>query len=58
MSKLLLLTLNEQEEKVIDKIIVAISDCISLEAVQTFPVPALRMSFPGLEIKQNQRRVL
>ena len=57
MSKLLLLTLNEQEEKAIDKIIAAIADCISLEAVQTIPVPTLRMSFPGLEIKQNQRRV-
>ena len=34
MSKLLLLTLNEQEEKAIDKIIAAIADCISLEAVQ------------------------
>ncbi len=53
----MLLTLNEREEKVIDKIIAAISDCISLEAVQTIPVPTLRMSFPGLEIRQNQRRV-
>lgn len=30
MSKLLLLTLNEQEEKTFDKIIVAIADCMSL----------------------------
>ena len=52
-----MLTLNEQEEKVIDKIIAAITDCISHEAVQTIPVPTLRMSFPGLEIRQNQRRV-
>lgn len=44
MSKLLLLTLNEQEEKAIDKIIAAIADCISLEAVQTIPVPASRNS--------------
>ncbi len=57
MGKLLLLTLNEQEEKVIDKLIAAISDCISLEAVQTIPVPAPKMSFPGLEIRQHQRRV-
>ena len=56
MSKLLLLTLNEQEEKVIDKIISALSDCIQLEAIQTAPVPVL--SFPGLEIRQNQRLVL
>ena len=57
MSKLLLLTLNEQEEKAIDKIIAAIADCISLEAVQTIPVPASGMSFPGLEIRQHQHRV-
>mgnify|MGYP002511095653 CR=1 FL=1 len=57
MGKMLLLTLNEQEEKVIDKIIAAISDCISLEAIQTIPVPTPRMSFPGLEIRQHQRRV-
>ena len=54
--KILVLTLNEQEEKVLDKIIVAISDCVQLEAVQTTPVPIL--SFPGLEIRQNQHRVL
>ena len=58
MSKLLLLTLNEQEEKVINKIIAAISDCVSLEAVQTIPVPASGMSFPGLEIRQSQHRVI
>ena len=58
MSKLLLLTLNEQEEKAIDKIIAAIADCISLEAVQTIPVPASGMSFPGLDIIQSRRQVL
>jgi len=56
MSKLLLLTLNEQEEKVIDKIVSALSDCIQLEAVQVIPVS--KLSFPGLEIRQSQRRVL
>lgn len=56
MSKLLLLTLNEREEKIIDKIIAAISDCIEFEAVQVTPASVL--SFPGLEIKQTQRRVL
>ena len=56
MSKLLLLTLNEPEEKIIDKIIAAISDCIEFEAVQVTPASVL--SFPGLEIKQTQRRVL
>ena len=46
------------EEKAIDKILATISDCISLEAVQTIPVPAPRMSFPGLEIRQSQHRVI
>jgi len=55
MSKLLLLTLNEQEVKVIDKIIAAISDYIRLEPMQITPASVL--SFPGLEIKQQQRRV-
>lgn len=57
MGKLLLLTLNEQEEKAIDKIIAVISDCLSLEAVQTIPIPASKMSFPGLEIRQSQHQV-
>ena len=56
MSKLLVLSLNEQEEKAIDKIIMAISDCIQLEPIQVAPVSIL--SFPGLEIRQHQRRVL
>ena len=56
--KILLLTFNEPEEKAIDKILATISDCISLEAVQTIPVPAPRMSFPGLEIRQSQHRVI
>ena len=57
MGKLLLLTLNGQEEKAIDKIISTLADCIQLEAVQTIPIPASRMTFPGLEIRQNQHRV-
>ena len=56
MSKLLVLTLIEQEEKAINKIIMAISDCIQLEPIQVAPVSIL--SFPGLEIRQHQRRVL
>ena len=56
MGKLLLLTLNEQEEKIIGKIISAISDYTLLEPMQITPVSVL--SFPGLEIRQNQRRVL
>jgi len=53
---LLLLTFNEQEEKVIDKIISTIADYIQVEAVQIAPASAL--SFLGLEIKLNQHRVL
>ena len=55
MGKLLLLTLNEQEEKMIDKIITAISDYIQIEPMEITPVSML--SFPGLEIRQKQRRV-
>ena len=51
-----MLMLNEQEEKVIDKIISAIADCIQIEPMQVAPVSIL--SFPGLEIRQHQRRVL
>ena len=48
-------TLNEQEETAIDKIISAISDYIQIEPMQITTASVL--SFPGLEIKQNQRRV-
>ena len=51
----MLLTLNEREEKVIDKIIAAISDYIQLEPMQIAPVSVL--SFPGLEIRQDMRQV-
>ena len=53
---MILLTLNQQEEKVIDKVISAIADCIQIEPIQVAPVSIL--SFPGLEIRQHQRRVL
>lgn len=55
-SKLLLLTLDEREETVIDKIIATLADCIHIETVQT--APALCLSSPGLEIRLHQRRVL
>ncbi len=51
-----MLTLNEQEEKVIDKIISAIADYIQIEPIQVAPASVL--SFPGLEIRQHQRRIL
>ena len=55
MGKLLLLTLNEQEEKMIDKIITAISDYIQIEPMEI--TPASMLSFSGLEIRQSQHRV-
>ena len=51
----MLLTLSEREEKVIDKIIAAISDYIQLEPMQIAHVSIL--SFRGLEIRQQQRKV-
>ena len=58
MGKILLLTLNEHEEKVIDKTLAAISDCILVEAVQTISYFSARnVFFPGLEIIQNKRQV-
>ena len=53
---MILVALNEQEEKVIDKIISAIADYIQFEPTQIAPASVL--SFPGLEIRQHQRRVL
>ena len=56
MGKMLLLTLNEQEENAIDKIIATLSDYIELETVQITTTSVL--SFPGLEIRQSQRMVV
>ena len=56
MGKLLLLTLDGQDEKAIDKIISASADYIQPEAIQVVPVPVL--SFSDLEIKQSQRRTV
>ena len=54
--KILLLTLNEQDENAIDKIIAVLSDYIELEAVQVTTTRTL--SFPGLEIRQSQHMVI
>ncbi len=51
-----MLTLNEQEEKAIGKIVSAIADYIQIEPIQVAPASVL--SFPGLEIRQHQRQVL
>ena len=56
MGKLLLLTLDEQEETAMDKIMSAISNYMRLEPIHLTPVSVL--SFPGLEIRHSQRRVL
>ena len=54
--KILMLVLNEQEETAIEKITTALSDFVQFEDIQNIPVSIL--SFPGLEIRQHQRRVL
>ena len=51
-----MLVFNDTEEKAVEKAITALADMIPLEAVQPPQSPAL--VFPGLEIRQHQRRVL
>lgn len=53
---MLLLTLDEREEPLIEKIMTALSDCIQSENEQTNPVYIL--SYAGLEIMLHQHRVL
>ena len=54
--KILILTYNDTEEKAVEKIIASLADNIQLATVQPASTPVL--SFPGLEIRQHQRRVL
>ncbi len=54
--KIVVLTFNDTEEKMAEKAIAALADMIPLEAMQPPPSPVL--SFPGLEIRLHQRRVL
>ena len=54
--KILILTYNDTEEKAVEKIIASLADNIQLETVQPASTPVL--SFPGLEIRQHQRRIL
>ncbi|MCI9152507.1 winged helix family transcriptional regulator [Lachnospiraceae bacterium] len=51
-----MLTFNDNEEMAIERIVTALSDEISIEVIQPNFFPML--SFPGLEIKQQQRMVL
>lgn len=55
-AKILILTFNDNEEMVIQKVLSVLSDKIGLEPIQSDISPVL--SFPGLEIKLYQRRVL
>ena len=54
--KIVMLTFSDTEEKAVEKAIAALADMIPLEAMQPPHSPAL--TFPGLEIKLHQRRVL
>ena len=56
MGKIMILTFNDNEEMAIERIVTALSDEISIEVIQPNFSPML--SFPGLEIKQQQRMVL
>ena len=56
MGKIMILTFNDNEEMAIERIVTALSDEISIEVIQPNFSPLL--SFPGLEIKQQQRMVL
>ena len=51
-----MLTFSDTEEKAVEKAIAALADMIPREAVQLPHSPAL--TFPGLEIRLHQRRVL
>ena len=54
--KIIILTFKDTEEKAVEKAIAALADMLPLEAVQPPHSPAL--TFPGLEIRLHQRRVL
>ena len=54
--KIIMLTFNDTEEKAVEKAIAALADMIPLEAIQPPHSPAL--TFPGLEIRPHQHRVL
>ena len=55
-AKILILTFNDDEEKAIERVLSVLSDEIGLEPVRAVTSPVL--SFPNLEIKLYQRRVL
>ncbi len=55
-AKILIFSFNDDEEKAIERVLSVLSNEIGLEPVQAVTSPVL--SFPGLEIKLYQRRVL
>lgn len=52
--KILLLTLDEQEEKIIDKIIAALADCLPLETMQTVSASVLSFPIPALSLQGHK----
>lgn len=53
---MIVLTFKDSEEKIFEKAMRLLADDIQLENIQ--PVPAPVLSYPGLEIRLHQRRVL
>lgn len=53
---MIVLTFKDSEEKILEKTMRLLANDIHLETVPPIPFPVL--SYPGLEIKQHQRRVL
>lgn len=56
MGKMLVLTFEDSEEELLEKIVSTLADEANFEVVQ--PVSSPVLSFPGLEIRLHQRRVL
>lgn len=54
--KMIVLTFKDSEEKIFEKTMAVLANDIQLEHIQSTSVPIL--SFPGLEIRLHQRRVL
>lgn len=56
MGKMLVLTFKDNEEMAVEKILSVLADKIQFETISSISSPVL--SFPGLEIRLHQRRVL
>lgn len=53
---MIVLTFKDNEESLLEKTMAVLANDIQLDTVQSVPSPIL--NFPGLEIRQHQRRVL